>query len=126
MTVDNSLKGFSFPFRIDTTTGGIAVTKGNEKFQENLKHMLLTRIGERIMLRQYGGGVSQLLHENINDGLVGVARHQISKAILRYEPRILPQEVAVIPKDGELFLRVRYVIPGALGLQTAVIPIQGG
>lgn len=121
-----NLRGFSFPFQIDSNTGGVAVSEGDEKFQENLKHMLLTRIGERLMLRQYGGGVTQLLHENINDGLVGVARHQISKAILRYEPRILPQEVAVIPKDGELFLRVRYVVPGAMGLQTAVIPIQGG
>ncbi|PSR18691.1 hypothetical protein C8255_06100 [filamentous cyanobacterium CCP3] len=124
--MSEQLRGFAFPFRIDPSTGGVGATTGNDKFQENLKHLLLTRIGERSMLRQYGGGVTQLLHENINDGLVEVARHQISKAILRFEPRILLQEVSVIPNGGELFLRVRYILPGTLGLQTAVIPIQGG
>ena len=89
--MNNQPRGFAFPFRINPNTGGVAATKGNDKFQENLKHMLLTHIGDRLMLRQYGGGVTQLLHENINEGIVGVARHQISKAILRYEPRILPR-----------------------------------
>ncbi len=119
------LRGFAFPFHIDPRTGGVAVTEGEAKFQENLKHLLLTRIGERLMQRQYGGGVTQLLHENINDGLIGVARHQIGKAILQFEPRILPQEVSVIPQEGELYLRVRYIVPEQPGLQTTVIPIGG-
>jgi phage baseplate assembly protein W len=122
---DNSqIRGFAFPFRIDSRSGGVAATEGPEKLRENLKHLLLTRIGERVMRRQYGGGVTQLLHENINDGIIAVARHQISKAILRFEPRVLPQEVAVIPRDGELYLRVTYIQSDMPGLQTAVIPIQ--
>ena len=124
MNSNNPIKGFAFPFRIDSQSGGVAVTEGPEKLRENLKHLLLTRIGERIMRRQYGGGVTQLLHENINDGVIAVARHQISKAILKYEPRVLPQEVIVIPHDGELYLRVTYIQPEMPGLQTAVIPIQ--
>lgn len=124
MTSPPPLQGMSFPFRIDSRSGGVAVTQGPEKLRENLKHLLLTRIGERVMMRQYGGGVTQLLQENINDGLVAVARHQISKAIVRFEPRVLPQEVSVIPHDGALYLRVTYVQADMPGLQTAVIPIQ--
>ena len=124
MNQDSQIRGFAFPFRIDARTGGVAITEGDAKLKENLKHLLLTRIGERVMLREYGGGVTQLLHENINDGLIGVARHQIGKSILRYEPRVLPQEVVVIPKDGELYLRVSYIQADLPGLQTTVIPIS--
>lgn len=120
----DQIRGLSFPFRIDPRSGGVAITEGEEKLKQNLKHLLLTRIGERVMLREYGGGVTQLLHENINDGLIGVARHQISRAILSFEPRALPQEVSVIPKDGQLFLRVRYLQANMPSLQTMVIPIN--
>jgi phage baseplate assembly protein W len=124
MNGNNQPRGFAFPFRIDSRSGGVAVTQGSEKFKENLKHLFLTRIGERVMVRQYGGGVTQLLHENINDGLIEVARHQITKAMLQFEPRVLPQEVSIIPKDGELYLRVRYIQADTPGIQTTVIPIQ--
>jgi phage baseplate assembly protein W len=124
MNNNNQIRGFSFPFRIDPRSGGVAATEGEEKFKHNLKHLLLTRIGERVMLREYGGGVTQLLHENINDGLIAVARHQISRAILSFEPRVLPQEVSVIQKDGQLWLRVRYIQANTPGLKTAVIPIN--
>jgi uncharacterized protein len=124
MNKDDQIRGISFPFRIDPRSGGVAITEGDDKFKENLKHLLLTRVGERLMLRQYGGGVTQLLQENINDGLIAVARHQISKAILQFEPRILPQEVSVIAKEGELFLRVIYIQANKSGLQTTIIPIQ--
>ena len=124
MNGTDQIRGFTFPFRIDPRSGGVAITEGDEKYKENLKHLLLTRIGERVMLRQYGGGVTPLFQENINDGLIAVARHQISKSILRFEPRILPQEVSVIPKNGELYLRVIYIQADQPGLQTTVIPIQ--
>jgi phage baseplate assembly protein W len=118
-----SLKGFAFPFHIDARSGGVAVAEGTDKLQDNLKHLLLTRIGERLMLREYGGGVSQLLHEPINDALIALARRQVMKALLQYEPRILPQDIAVIPQDGELFLRITYVQAEQPSLQTAVIPL---
>jgi phage baseplate assembly protein W len=124
MNGDEQLRGFAFPFRVDPRSGGVAITEGAEKLRENLKHLLLTRIGERVMAREYGGGVFQLLHENVNDGLVAVARHQISRAILRFEPRVLPQEVVLIPRDGELFLRVQYIQADMPGVQTMVIPIS--
>jgi len=119
------VRGISFPFRVDPRTGGIAVSAGADKLRENITHLLLTRIGERIMLREYGGGVTQLLQENINDGLIAVAQHQIAKAILRYEPRILPQEVTVAEGDqGQLLLRVVFLDAEQQGLQQTIIPID--
>ncbi|HEX2571529.1 MAG TPA: GPW/gp25 family protein [Polyangia bacterium] len=124
MSDSNQLRGIAFPFRIDSRSGGVAVTEGGDKLKENLKHLLLTRTGERVMVRDYGGGVAQLLHENINDGLVALARHQITRAIVRFEPRVLPQDVSVVPDGAQLYLRVRYIQADSPGLQTMVIPLR--
>jgi phage baseplate assembly protein W len=124
MADTTKLRGIAFPFRIDARSGGVAVTEGDDKLKENIKHLLLTRIGERLMLREYGGGVAQLLQENVNDGLIALARHQITRAIVRFEPRILPQDVAVIADGAQLFLRIRYIQADSPGLQTTVIPLR--
>jgi phage baseplate assembly protein W len=117
------LRGPAFPFRIDARSGRVATSARAEKLQDNVEHLLLTRIGERTVARDYGGGVTQLFQENINDGLIGVASHQISRALLRFEPRVLPQEIDVRARDGELFLLVSYVETETPGVQTTVIPI---
>jgi phage baseplate assembly protein W len=121
---DKRIRGMSFPFRVDPRTGGIAAAAGSEKLRENVVHLLLTRIGERPMLREYGGGVTQLFQENVDEGLVAIAQHQITRALLRFEPRALPQEVSVIETEpGVLRLRVRYLESGQPGVQQAIIPI---
>jgi phage baseplate assembly protein W len=119
----NPLRGVAFPFRIDPRSGSVAATEGPDKLTENLERLLLSRIGERLMVRDYGGGVSQLLHENINEGLIAVARQQVGQAMLRYEPRALPEDIAVLPRDGELFLRIRYIQAEEPGVQTTAIRI---
>jgi Bacteriophage baseplate protein W len=123
MAVNDEPAGPAFPFRIDPLTGRVATSAGPEKLRENLKHLLLTRIGERLMVREYGGGVTQLLHENVNDALVTVAQHQVGRAIIRFEPRVLPQAIAVVPRGAEVFIRVEYVEAGTPGTQTTVIPV---
>ena len=125
--MNRPLRGFAFPFHIDPRSGGVAATEGAGKLQENLKHLLLTRRGERVMLRDYGGGVTQLQHENINDVLLALARRQINKAILQYEPRVLIQEISILPRNpqtGELFVRVSYLQADQTDLQTIVLPLQ--
>ena len=120
---DGRLRGLAFPFRMDPRTGGLALAEGSEKLRQNLAHLLLTRTGERVMLREYGGGAAALLQEPLDEGLLTVAQHQITRTILRYEPRVLPSDVAVVAAGGELLLRVTYVEAGTAGLQTTVIPI---
>jgi uncharacterized protein len=118
------LRGFAFPFQIDPRTGGVAATEGTDKLAANLERLLLARIGERLMLRDYGGGASALVQENVNDGLIAVARNQIASAILRYETRVLPQDVTVVPWDGGLTVRVTYLQAQSPGVQTTAIQVS--
>jgi phage baseplate assembly protein W len=117
------LSGVGFPFRIDPRTGRVATAQGTDKLTQNLQRLLLGRVGERVMLRDYGGGVNQLLQENLNDALVTVARQQVGQAILRYEPRVVPQDIGVVARDAELFLRVVYLQGEDPGVRTAAVRI---
>ena len=119
----NPLRGFAFPFRIDPRTGGVAATEGAPKLGENLERLLLARVGERLMLRDYGGGVTQLLQENVNDALLAVARQQVGRAILTFEPRVVPQDIGVVPHEAELYLRVRYLQAEEPGVRTTAIRV---
>ncbi len=80
-------KGFAFPFRINSE-GGVAVESGPKKLRDNVVHILLTGLGERVMRREYGGGLRQLVHDPVNQVLLSVVQHQLLKAIAQHEPRV--------------------------------------
>jgi phage baseplate assembly protein W len=117
------LRGVAFPFRIDPRSGRVATSARSDKLADNVEHLLLTRVGERTVARSYGGGATQFFQENINEGLIAVAQQQLSRALLRFEPRVLPQVVDVDFRDGQLFLLVSYVESETPGVQTTVFPI---
>jgi phage baseplate assembly protein W len=118
-----TISGPRFPFTIDPSTGRVAVSSGSQKLKENLIHLLLTNIGERLMARQYGGGISALLHENVNDALLAVARHQVGRAILQFEPRVLPQQIDVTPDGATVVIRIEYLEAATATTQSAVITV---
>ena len=108
------LRGLTFPFRIDPTTHAVAMTEGSDKLEENLRHLLLTRPGERLMLRGYGSGVYELLQEVINPGILAVLRHHIGRTILEFEPRAMPLDVRVTLLEGELHCQILFEAEGSL------------
>jgi phage baseplate assembly protein W len=100
--------GFAFPFRI--VAGGVAGESDDDKLKQDIAHLLLTGIGERVMRRDYGGGLRRILHDPNNDALRAIVQHQIAKAIATYEPRVLVQSVAVTQSQGTLSIDLRYVV----------------
>jgi len=61
----DDVRGFGFPFRIDSKTGGVAWGEGTDKIRQNVSVILNTRLGERPMLREFGsragGHLTELL-----------------------------------------------------------------
>jgi len=80
-------RGFALPFRIGAD-GAVAAEAGAEKLRDNVVQILLTGLGERVMRREYGAGLRQLVHDPINDALLSVLQHQVVKAIATGEPRV--------------------------------------
>lgn len=124
--MNEKISGFSLPFRINPNTGGVASVSGVEKLKENIIHILLTGVGERVMHRKYGGGMRQLVHDPNNDALKAIVQHQIAKSIGKWEPRVQLQGVTVSLQGATLIADLRYVIRRTQEPQSLSVPIGLG
>lgn len=123
--MSEKIKGISFPFRF-SPAGGVAMTSGPDKLKENIKQILLTVIGERVMRRDYGGGMRELVHDPNNDALRSIVRHQVAKSISQWEPRVQVQEVTVTQREGELFVDILYLVSRSQQSRSLSVPIGLG
>jgi len=119
-------RGLSFPFRIDRGTGGVALAEGSEKLKENIIHLLLTGIGERVMRREYGGGVRELVHDPNNDALRAIVQRQILRAITTHEPRVEIRALTVVQRDATLAAELTYLVRGSPIEDSVTLPLTLG
>lgn len=105
--------GIGFPFRIDR---GIRRSRGLEKIEEDLRHLLSTRIRERTMLRDYGGGIHNRRQEPNSSTLRALVKHEIEKALRAYMPGVrLTQPISVTVRESTLVITLEYT-PSAEGI----------
>jgi phage baseplate assembly protein W len=122
----DEVHGLSIPFRIDSATGGVAHESAGTKIKENIIHILLTGVGERVMRRDYGGGIRQLVHDPNNDALRAIVRHQIASSIGQWEPRVLLKDVMVTQENGMLIVEIKYVIRRTREPHSLTVPLGLG
>ena len=110
----------ALPLRIDSVDGAYGLNKEIESFaKQNIKTVVLTSPGERVMEPEFGVGVRRLLFEQNTSGLVGAIRGRIEAQVKRYVPYVTLREVKVGSPSyptGELDSRaitisIRYNIP---------------
>lgn len=80
--------GWSFPPSFSQTTGEVEMISDEEDIRSSLDILLSTRLGERVMLPDYGCNLDDLLFEPINLTLKTYIQDLVRTAILYYEPRI--------------------------------------
>jgi phage baseplate assembly protein W len=77
------------PFQIDPATGSVATLNDYGRIAaQHIETVILTCIGERVMLPTYGTRVSQSVFEPINNALNAVITTDIQKALSTWEPSI--------------------------------------
>ncbi|KAM3090255.1 GPW/gp25 family protein [Phormidesmis sp. 146-35] len=104
---NHALMGFAFPFRI--TNGGIERSQGFDKIEDNVRHLLSTRLGERVMLRTYGGGVHHRLQAPNSTTLGALIKHEIEQALRTYMPEVkLTAPIRIRTVESELSIVVEY------------------
>nr|WP_255667746.1 GPW/gp25 family protein [Flavobacterium sp. ENC] len=75
-------------------------TSSNEtNINESINIILNTRKGERTLEANFGSGLQQFMFRKIDPNLKGEIIETIKFSLLRYEPRILVQEVRVAATD---------------------------
>jgi hypothetical protein len=99
----------SMPFRI--SGGRVGQSTGPQKVADNLRHLLSTRLGERLLRRGYGGGVQHRLQEPNDHALRTLIRHEIEQALRNHLPLArLTSPVRLVHNEAELVVTFDYAI----------------
>ncbi len=105
--------GWSFPPEFDRKTRSVQLTSGEEDIQKSLHILLATRLGERVMVPEYGCNLEDLLFETVDLTLKTYVKDLIKTAILYFEPRIDVHNIEIDTTNewqGELLIKIDYLI----------------
>jgi len=82
--------------------------------RQNLKMLLLTNPGERIMVPAFGVGMRTYLFENFDETTYAKIRARVKSQAKIFMPYITINSIQFIPEDmdnGKLSLIIKYVVP---------------
>jgi phage baseplate assembly protein W len=128
--MNDVISGFAFPFRIvrerPSGLGGVDRASGAEKTVQNLRHLLGTRLGERTMLRGFGGGADQLLQEPNNETTRTLFKHDIEQALAVFMPeaRLTAPPIVRLEQDG-IRITIEYVASPDQTVQRLALTFPG-
>jgi phage baseplate assembly protein W len=117
-----TVHGFAFPFSI-SNTGGVSRASGRDKIRQNIRALLATRHGERVMLREYGTRIHSLVHDPNDDALGVLVKRQLQEALLAWEPRVVITQVSFVRQEGELHVRLDYTHTDEPSTDSLLVPL---
>lgn len=106
-------EGWSFPPHFDKKLGALVTTTDELDINKSLEILLSTRLGERIMLPEYGCNLEELLFQPLDITLKTYIKDLIKTAILYYEPRIDVTKITLDSTNelnGEILIKIEYII----------------
>ena len=93
-------RGISFPPRVGPD-GRIAWSEAADNIRENMRIVLATSQGERLMLPQFGADLRERLFEPNTVATRRLIQERITAAIARWEPRVAIESVVVEPDPDD-------------------------
>lgn len=120
----------ALPLNINSVDGAYALHKDLAAMaNQNLKMVILTNPGERIMQPDFGAGIRQLLFEPANANTVEDVKNRIQTQVNRYLPYINLIELNVFVSETDaatLAVSLKYSIPAANIVSDLVIDVGSG
>jgi hypothetical protein len=93
-------RGISFPPRVGPD-GRVAWSQGEPNVREAIRVILLTGLGERQLLPEFGGGLSRFLFEPNTPATRHQMAERITRALAAWEPRLRVEAVEVAPDPAD-------------------------
>ena len=120
----------ALPLNINSVDGAYALHKDLAAMaNQNLKMVVLTNPGERIMQPDFGAGIRQLLFEPANTNTVEDVKNRIQTQVNRYLPYINLIELNVFVSEADaaaLAVSLKYSIPATNIVSDLVIDVGSG
>lgn len=118
-------RGWSFPPEFKKETKALKMLEDEDDIESSLEILLSTRLGERIMVPDYGCNLEELLFSPLNLSVKTYVIDLIKTAILYHEPRIDAKKIEINPADeinGVLLVSIEYIIRSSNSRKNMVYP----
>jgi phage baseplate assembly protein W len=104
----------SFPFRIGVDGRTAQVESLTDHVRDELIQLILTNLGERAFVPEFGGGARRLVFENVDATSRAMTKAILTQAISRWlGERIQLDDLTVGGEDSTLEIEIKYRIAGA-------------
>lgn len=90
--------GLQFPF-VNTSKGYFSKMADTEVIKSNLRQLIMTEPGERVMLPDFGCPLKSLLFMPLDDEVITEMRDRIYFSISTYLPTVRVLNLSVVPLD---------------------------
>tara|TARA_B100000965_G_C19127437_1_gene555990 strand:+ start:196 stop:591 length:396 start_codon:yes stop_codon:yes gene_type:complete len=107
-------KDLSISFTRNKITNDLLVKKEDAAVKQAVVNILMTNKGERLFDPDYGSDVPTYLFDQLDFGTAANIKSAIRECLVTYEPRILLQEIDVMPEfDQNGFeVHLRFAVMG--------------
>ncbi len=117
----------SFPFRIGNDGRSAQVSSLEEHVHDELIQLILTNLGERAFLPEFGGGVRRLVFENATEPARGMTKAILTQAISRWlGSRITLEDLTVNVENETIEIDIKYRIAGTENTRIMRFQRNGG
>jgi phage baseplate assembly protein W len=124
------------PLNIDEINGYALNQNFKEVARQNLKMVILTSPGERLMIPEFGVGIRNYLFENVNTSTFNTIRQRIINQVASYLPYITIRNIeftserndgisGVEPSSNSNYvnIQIRYSVPSMFISDTLILQI---
>lgn len=92
--------------------------EGLDHLRQSIRDILTTPIGTRVMRRDYGSRIFELIDRPVNSGWIMDAYAYTAEALEQWEPRFALSKVEIIPGDDP-------VINSVIGDGNVILALEG-
>ncbi len=106
--------GVKLPITKNDIYGYTMIDNIPELIRQNLKMLILTNPGERVMMPDFGVGIMSYLFENFSDTVYIDIENAIKKQVSKYLPVVAIESVIFDnsePDNNKLGIQIKYRIP---------------
>jgi phage baseplate assembly protein W len=109
-----TFKDLSVTFKKHPVTDDLVTVKNTAAISQSIVNLLLTGKGERLFQPNLGSGIYNTLFEPLDFGTAGIIRAEVIDVINRYEPRIIINNIIVVPDydNNGYSVELTYIVRG--------------
>ena len=106
--------GIKVPITYDSGDGFTMLKTLDDTIKQNLKMLILTNPGERVMEPEFGVGIKQYLFSNFSEDISSQITTKIKSQVQRYMPSVVIHNILFFnsnPDTNSLSFAIQYYVP---------------